>query len=574
MKEQFIKAQEKGNFLKVLDNLYQTEKNNREAIFRTLVSLHNDNKIDVLAEFHKLSNSFGDINFYSIRHIFEEILPELNVNVTIAVSCIKHFVQEAEGDTFARSIFNAFTRYCVVDTSRCEEVLAISFDDDWLDFIRCAIIAGAIKELDKYLDVAIGFIKNNSQKLRIVAISTVGKINYDSNQEQIQKAFSALEVVTLLELDEQLRSALLKPAYDLYLQDSSLEQQFVNLVTAILSSNDDQVIHSASDLFRFEDHGLLEPFLDVLLKSLEYVNVDNKGTLENISDGLAELIKTPHQEKAFDLLEVLLVNNQDKLSLKDFSHFSHRILHEEKICNKAVTRWLMSKKIPLCKAAMELVNQAHNEDVELSIDKSILLKNDQYDYIFITRKSIGWFSMKPVSSISFILSFLDDVNKDEAKEIQSMIFEFLLLNYSGKVRKYIEDVVSSQSNKVQKTLNQLLDDLKTYQLALKETWTLQELSPSQAHRESYGRLHNRQMSKAYKKAEKNSIMRQIATKVVLLYGRGSIHYMNNLDDSEQGTRIETPLQSLETSVEVARLGNIDPHSYDYWMRVFRVEGCS
>ncbi len=571
MKEKLLKAYKNGCLLEELDKTYRNNRDERELLNESLISLYNSNKVDILAEFLQAKSDFEGINFFSIKQVFQEVLPELNAEVAEVVKCIMHFVSESGSDGL---IFSAFTKYCEVDSDRSKAILAMNFDDDSLEFMYSAITAGGSNDSVKFLGIAIELLNDGTNQRRKIVILAIGAIDYKKDQIQINKAFESLLVITQQEFDDLTFSAVLRSAFKLYFQNKNLDKEFTDLAATIVAFNTDEVSNTASNLFGFESKKLPEPLLEMLLDNLKSADVDNKNVLANIGYGLVELFKANKQEIAYELLETLLCKHEGKLKINDFSYGLDELCRKKDMLNQVVTRWLMSKKIALCEAASYLISQAHENDIELIFDKAHLETHAKLNLVFISYKAIGWFSMKPVSSASFIVSLLNDVDESDSEKILSAVLEFLLINYSGKVKKYFERVINDQTAKVQGMLEQLLSDLKGYSTGLDEVWEIQELSPPQAHRESYSRYHNRIMTKAYKEAEKNSFMSQIFTKTILLYGNKSIHYMHDLDDSGQATRVESPMHGFETTIEVARFNNIDPHGYDYWMRVFRVEGCS
>ena len=77
------------------------------------------------------------------------------------------------------------------------------------------------------------------------------------------------------------------------------------------------------------------------------------------------------------------------------------------------------------------------------------------------------------------------------------------------------------------------------------------------------------MSESFKEAEKKSVILSLVSKSVLLYGRKSINYVYGSDG--KSNRMEIPLHSHGTEMEIPQLENIDPFGLEYMIRIFRAE---
>jgi hypothetical protein len=155
------------------------------------------------------------------------------------------------------------------------------------------------------------------------------------------------------------------------------------------------------------------------------------------------------------------------------------------------------------------------------------------------------------------------------KQLNTLLFEPLLLNFPGKVKDYLIRRADSESGKTKTAIETTIKIFKDYLDDLKSTGVIPELHPPQTQRDAYQRHFSRLMSESLKEAEKESVFFSLVSKSVLLYGRKSIDYVYRPDG--QSTRMETPLQSHGTEIEFPRLENIDPFGLDYMLRVFRVE---
>jgi hypothetical protein len=573
IREQLIEASKKGTFL---ETLYQKDLrygDKKHLLGNEIVSLHNEGIIDVIDEFRQLSKDLKGIDFFLTRHVFGEALPKLNAPVISVMDSVKHLVTEAGDDMAAGMLFTPFTKYCEADNNRPDEVLefAASSDDKWLDFIPPSIIAGSNLHLPKYVETAIELSSDDNIEIRRRAVLSLGSIDYRDNTALLDKSLEALKNVIESEYDDRLFGVTLKSAFNLYLADNTREAVVIELIQKALTHKEEFVLHSTSELFGLHTTDLPTAMIDVLIEALQEVNIENIGTLNTIDHGLRHLIKNDQEDKAVILLENLLIRHKE-FSIQTFSSLTHTLYTDgQPFLDKLVTRWLLSRKVPLGKAVMDIIKVGHEKDIILSADTKQFSEQPEESCLFAARKAIGWSFTNPVSATSFIVSLIDISSDNEIEQITELLFKPLLISYSGKVKRYIESLLPNPSHKVQTTLTNALTKLDNYHKGLDDSRDILELLPSQAQRETYSRLFNRQMAASMKVAQKDSIFNLIASKSVLLYGRKSINYIQG--PNEKMIRQEMPLQKIEHTIEYPRLEHMDPEGLDFMLRVFRVEGC-
>ena len=574
IKERLIKASTDGNFLEVVCRFYFDHDDNRKSFGQQLAFLHNEGTIDVISEFKKLKQDKEHSNFFSTRHVFIDALSELNSPVITVMDCVKHLVAEAGNDMTAGWLFTPFIKFCEADPKRPKEVLQIAegSGDEWLDFISLAIISGSNLQLSEYAGRAVELSGHENIEIKIRAVIAIGRINYRDETSLLVDALRALENIIQAEYDDRLFGTALRSAFALYLADNNMESKVAALIQTALIQRGEYALYAASELFIFEKDKIPPLVLDVLLEALKDTKSQNKGTLDNIDQGLQYLVKTNQEDKAISFLEHLLVHNRDELSIEVFDSLIRELYGNDKlVLNKLATRWFLSKKVSLCRAVMDIVGLGHGNDIILIADTEQFIKQPEEIRLFAARKAIGWLYINPVSATSFIVSLLDASSENEIEQITELLFDPLLISYSGKVKQYLDSILPNQSTNVQGILTNVFAKLDNYHEGLKSARNIPELLPSQSQRETHSRLANRQMAEASKKAEKASILNSICSKSVLLYGRKSIHYIHGLDD--QMHRQEMPLHSFSHSIEHSRLAYMDPHGLDYMLRIFRVEGC-
>jgi hypothetical protein len=399
----------------------------------------------------------------------------------------------------------------------------------------------------------------------------LGRINYSTEFNLISKAIKCFEKTIDKEHDDNLLGNLIKGVFNLFLQSEILKDKITSLISNALSKGDEYSIHAASELFFFNHKELPDDLMRVLFKYFLEINPANTQTLKNIDYGLAKSFKKAQAKEGIEFLESLLTTYSKDIAPKVFGSTLRELYkNENKILDKLLTMWLLKGKQPLCLFIREVVSLQAENDIILAVDKSSLIPHNFIQHIFLARKIVGYLFFKPLTAASLLVSLMENISDDETLEqLSLLLFEPLLINYPGKVMKFLklkaEEVPSGQKKYIEDAILYYNDYLN----GLKSTGQIVELHPSQTQRDEHMRHFSRIMSDSMKEAEKKSIWQSLCSKSVLLYGNKSINYVYG--SGEKPKRMELSLQSHETKMEFPRLENIDPFGLDYMLRVFRVE---
>jgi hypothetical protein len=573
LRNDLIVAFQKGNFLQVVYEKSLGEPENLSALNEELVSLHNGGLIDVVACFNRLENHpDAGYDFFLTRHILEKTLPDLNAPVKPVMDCVLHLVNEAGQDMAAGTLFGPFIDFCAVEPSRPEESLKQikASIDQFADLLTPTIVAGARIDTRHYLNEAVQLTAHENIEIRKGAIFSLGRIQYHKDSKLCETALACLELAVTKECDDHLLGNLIKSAFSLYKQDKSQEERIVDLIKCALLKGGDYALHAASELFGFDFNELPETLLDALLEHLRRVKPQNKGTMDSIDYGLVKLINREEPTKGIEFLEDILLANPNDVSMNTFDGVIRVLCKNNKVLNKVLTKWFLRGNRVLCEGIHAVVNKDLHHDLLLEIDPSELISIDHVHIFFLARKTIGYLFFKPLTATSIIISLMHHTNEEETlQQLGTLLFDPLLLNFPGKVKDHLIQQTEIESGQVKATIESALRIFDEYMNALKSTGVIPELHPSQAHRDAHRRHFSQLLSASFKEAEKKSVFLSLVSKSVLLYGRKSINYVYGLNGKYN--RMETPLLSHGTEIEIPRLQIIDPFGLDYMLRIFRAE---
>lgn len=565
---------ESGEFLLQIGTQYPNKKDEQKVFIDEIVSLQNEQTIDLVKEFRKLKHSDQARDFFLCRRIFEESLPYIKAPIAEVMDCVKHLTLEAGTDMMAGSLISPFIKY-IKENNYADTILSIGLEnvDEAFDFIMPGLVAGTEIDLSNYLQKAIELTTSSNSTVKKRAIKSLGRINYHDNKQFKQKVFDTIENIVYSVDDVDLHNEAIQSIVSLNIFDLEDISYVQRLFEYILRSKDDLTLHTLSNILFYYDDTMPDEIAKICLSALKEVNPKNHGTRNNIDFILQKLFAKNDVDTVIDFVESYLINNKsESVSLKSFRNTLHEILEDKELRNKLITRWFLSKKIILCRGVLDLVYEKMGSKVTLAIDVSETKQETNVKiYSFLARKACGWLFLHPVSAVSFIVSLIDYANEDEVNEIKDILFNPLFMSYFGEAREYLNSIINESSDAVKKVIIALNSQLDEYHQNLQNANDIAELHPSQSQKESYYRYNAKLMASAQKNVPKG-ISQQLFKTSVLLYGNRSIHYVYHGLNGEK-SRQEVPLQRISHSIELPSLETLDPHGLDRQLRNFKIEGC-
>lgn len=570
IREDLLRGNESGTLLEAV-YACSLSREDHDALVSELVVLHNEGLVDAVTTFESLQDTSQGPDFFLTRHVFEEALPSLDAPVRSVMHCVLRLYETAGRDLAAGRVVDGFIQYLERGSSRSSEALAEieSNPDVFAILLPGVLVAGSRIDKAVFTTEAMRLCEDDNLELRRQAVFALGKLEWLAGSEAVSSAVSTLERSAGIEKDDRLLAGVVESAFALLQQDKALEPRIVVLMTSALEEGDEQAIHAASGVFAYHTGELTTAVLETLSVHLLRVKSGNKGTLDNIDFGVAQLLESGDSEKAFELIEALLLEHADLSMMDVLDGTGKAILMDSALTNRVATRWLLRGDRVLCEALRAILS-AGPDDVPLEIDAAELEPADSLHIIFTARKAVGYLFTHPIAAASMLTSLMHFAAEDEVlTDLGKLLFDPLLLNYTGKAREYVVRQLGQESGQVKATVGEALARLDGYLEDLKSVGRLPALHPSTAHRDAHDRHLSRQMEESWKAAEASSVLLSLISKSVVLYGRTSITYVRGLD--EQPRRMESPMQSHETEMELPRMLRLDPIGLDFRLRIFRAE---
>lgn len=571
-KEVFISASKSGNFLNAVYENYMAEPNKREELPAEITFLHNEGRIDLITEFSKLENTReGSSKFFTTLHIFEKALPNLIASIRDVMRCVLHLHKAAGQDMAAGTIFNAYIAHCEKDpTSPLEAMRIIEREhEQFASILPATVAAGSRTNSSHYLAELIRFCQHPASVFRKRAILSLSSVAWPKGASVPNEALACLENAAT-ENEDEILANVVTSALKFYQQDKTTEALVTALIDNALSKGDEYTLHAGSAILRLAAKEIPTTLLDVILDHLKRVKPTNKGTLDNIDFGIATLLKSASTEQALRFLENFLLLHDGKLTIKVFENTAGEIVKSTILLSRVTTRWFLNGARVLCESVHDIGEQLHSAPLLIEIDAAEVPIKDSTHMAFIARKAIGYFFFRPVTAVSILISLMREAPDDETLEyLGELLFDPLLVNYTGSAQEYVETQTLQETAKVRETLNKALVAITAYLQTLRGIPSLDALHPGEACREAYRRHMSELSAASMKEAEKRSVLFNLFSKSTLLYGRKSINYVRGCGGPPR--RMEIPLTSHSVQFEIPRMENLDEHGLNYMLRVFRAE---
>jgi hypothetical protein len=573
LRKALLPGAQAGHFLQAVYASSSAVGEERDDLVRELASLHNEGLVDVVAEFAGLKkNAPNGPDFFLTRHVFEKALPYLNAPVESVMRCVLGLCREAGQDYMAGTIFDGYIGFCANDAERPREALKLieADPDAFVDMLAATIAVGSQLDNPYYLAELLRLLCHPDIEIRRRAVFAMAWIHWPEGASVPDAAMTALEKTVAKEIDDRILGIAIKSAFALFKQDKALEGRIVTLIDRAFAKDDEYTLHAASELLWLSMKELPPALLQLLLTHLKRVKPENTGTLNNIDHGLASLLKRDNPEQGLRFLEELLTTHGGRLNIKTLDSAANAIRNSAALISKVLTRWFLRGERALCKAVPEIADPHFGNDPHIEIDASELNPADQVHIVFVARKAIGYFFMKPATAASVVISLMRHAPDDETlNALGNLLVDPLLLNYPGSMRDYVRKQAGHESGQVKATIENALAAIEQYLQVLRDIPELPALHVGQAQRETYRRHMSESMAESMKAVEKESLFVDLFSRSTLLYGNKSINYIHAGDGAPH--RMEIPLASHGFSTEFPRMDYIDPYSLDYMLRVFCLE---
>jgi hypothetical protein len=546
---------------------HQTDEMGR-AFRAILTQLHNDGTIDVIEPARQIATSPVDQqDFFTVMCIYTELIPTLDASVTDMLAAVKALSARA-GEDLASGMPNGAYRSWAEQGSRARDTLEKINPEDGDDsaYVFLALQALAKSESDEALDRAILYVGGNAGPARSAAAKAIG--TFDVNDpERRAKAINAL-TVNAASADDNSLGHILTAMCEIAKAHPDAYSDAAALIDANIARAGDLAIYHLSSELMFHADDLPPEIIKPITSIMHKVAIGNLSTINNIGTAAGTLAGKNRLDEALSLITPLITAHRQLTSLAPLGGVKYSLLQlpPDQLAI-IVMGWLLTCNPNLGRATMALVSD-HHGDAPLILDpRSAAASLDNPKRLLLAHRAIGWLFVHPVTAASLVVGLLDGASDAAQRRIAELLFDPLLINFSGSVGDWIAEQAKAPGHPSQAILSDLVARLETYIEGLCAPGPIKELRPSERERLIERHRQQGMMRQAYKASEKTSILASLVTRQVLLYGTRSISYFKGMGGKQQ--RSEMRMQSFSQSTEAPRLGILEPFDLDYMLRVFR-----
>ena len=576
-REQLILAAEKGDLLKEIFKIRGKIKSNNSLLKNEIIELHKEGIIDVILEFSKIKKDSSGYNVSSLKTFFDSILAELDKPIAEIIECYHLIINSIGYSKPSKLIYESLINYLVKDRNRIDLLLTIVIEDkelNYIDYLASALLAGISIDKDTYFTKTLQLLKSKNKEIILKSIFTLGIIDYKNSTSDIENVIKEFNLKINNTFDDLIFSSIVDSTIKLLRKHREFKKQFESILIKTMDKNGSKIMFSHSNVFGFNIEIISEKLRDKLIEYLRQVEPKDLNSLSNIGYGLTHLLESDKNSIVLNYLENVLTVNEGKIRIEHFDSLLDHLLYckSEKI-NYIITRWFYSNNIHLYKAVEDIFSNDTTNRIFPEVDISQIDKKPTKQIIFLAKKAVGWlFFNAPEKSTHFILSLIPICNHKDIKELQKILMYPILLNYPGKITKYLKKIKQEKPKLIQDVIESSIKELESYQNSIKDCFNINELMLPPSYVEVYRRYDSQKMSDMYEEALKKSIFsifQHEKSSHINLYGNKILQ--QTVDTDGNISRHSIPFIKRRHSFEFPWLSYIDPTGLELLLYEYRKE---
>lgn len=546
-------------------------KNYRDVeVINAFVNLHNSSTVDLFKEFLNLKNDKG-FSFFSSRHLLEDALPNLEIDdIGKMLVTLDKLIQEAGNDMAAGTPVSSFGKRLETNFEFAKNVLNHLKSHDYsTNFLTKTLLSISFADLEFAIDQSEEIIQEKLPSKVGSAILALGQMNYKDNDLLRTKAIKLICSYPHQDEDHHTQASIIKSLLEVSKNQLSSYQEIEQKITSIIKSNSYEAssIHVCITQLFYDHKVLPNEIKNLLLEMIPFIHHSSNNTIHYL-DMVIPCLYEESETKIVELLEKLFTQSDFQVGITQFPSLrSYLVDHSEKL-SLLITRWFLSKSIQLNRFATDLID---SNEIELAFDIRQLSGETSTAHLFLARKACGWYFMNPTVAISLIYSVYKTCPIEQAKDIQDIIFNPLMISYPRKVTEFLNKHKEGLEQDKLEIIENLLKKLENYHDALRASNNIKELRVGQTEDFAYRRHQQQMMNKAYAESRKNSLFGSLFTENTLLYGKNTAFIIQTGEGSQRQTM---PLHSFSHSIDFPSMEILDSTSLHYALTKFKLEGAS
>lgn len=530
--------------------------------------LHNDGTVDVLEAARSIGTAAIDQHdFFTVMMAYCDLIPDLDAEVPEMLQAVKALVARAGNDGAAGMPNGAFREWAEHGDRAKATLAAIdATDPEDSAYIYLALQALAKSDPNDALARAITHLTDGQPAARSAAAKAIGTMELAS-AKALKKACEALSAAATASDDNTL-GHVMTAACEIVRAHPKMADWGSQVLQSAEPHASEQAIHQLSLELMFHGEELPPSIVADATMILQKVDLKSGATLGNIGSAARKLVDHGRLNEAMALVTTLVAAHGELASLEAFDGVasSLRQLDSEQLA-EVIFDWLGSLDPNLGQATMSLTAGHHGSSPLILAAPEAMLDRSDEELLLLAHRAVGYLFLHPITVASLVLSLMRGVGDKAAQAMQDILFDPLLINFSGELADWLKERAKDAADPLQPQIIDLLARLDGYIAGLRAAGEIKELSPSERERMIESHRQHESMRQAHKEAEKKSVLMSIVSRSVLLYGTRSISKFVGIDGEER--RNEMPLHSFHHSFETPRIDILEPFDLDYTLRVLR-----
>jgi hypothetical protein len=502
-------------------------------------------------------------NVFDVLHVIEAALPQLQE--IEAPSIIDLFVAKYEptkNDMAGASIHGALGSWLETHAGFALELHAKvqeNLSEATANLLGIAIVALAKTDYAAAIDVAIRDVRSETPLRARVGVWALGRLLVYGRGTSPSINLAIQEVLALIEREQgETRLQAIRAAVGAL----HITAVFDSILEHLAQGGDQDVLCAvATALFlnsnELDERGITQRWLG-LMTSLK---PEFKDAIQNLDHTMARLLSDPaNAPTVVSTLREWVDKNDHRVAInhetaKLFENTVLKLFSIEATCALLVTDWLLSdeQEHPAALAGFLTHLSAHS-CTELSLHKGRLDELAAEDLLFLARRMLGYVHNRTqLTSLALSMLLTHEPEKRIYPVLGALLVNEIGYDYPGSTatacRKAAE-TLSTGSNK--EFLLKAAETIEQVANAQNSLPILKEFRPPAKLQRLFARTRARQMHELFEEAGRDSIWRQIATRIPIKAGRGTFSY----HDAKYGPSMG--FSTISHSIELPRREAFDP----------------
>ena len=530
-----------------------------------LCQLHNSGKIslvsdDNLAAIELLAHN----DFLSVMHFLDQAIPELECSYRDVLRLVHTLVSKAGSDGAADMPNVSLVKWCKANPEKAQLVFEDAKSPDTLCLSHCVF---AIQGLGS-TKLAFELLEHPDKGVAAVGLRALGRLDIDE-EAVAKRVIDACCRAVEMDYGQDVRSSAIETAFRIWEKFGPSEPYRQNeFLEAVINTNEgDELVQMSAALFYYPK-GLAAESINQILAALAGEVSNPQATLHWLDHALHSNEKNFDLDKVIDILTKQIPKLKESIQPNYLYNFCQWIWRDSINSAQLFSRWLTKGQFELCEFLAKLAGESGRKNAIIDIPMAIL-PNELADQVFMARKCVGFLWFHEVTAASILLSIVKNGRKDAREEAEKLLYDPLLLSYSGDLRDFLEEQAKNPSRRISDCIGRLIKHHDVYLAGLQQTEHLVEFVPTIAQRRAAAMKDRERNNGIQEQAHKNSILSQLVSRQTLLYGKKTFSVIYG----EGGKKIPSimPLSEFSYSAELPRLSVIDPVGFNEMLIVFRIE---